>query len=358
MKSKRTIYAAGGLLWRTVKDQRLLAVVHRPRYDDWSLPKGKLKPGEGFSEAALREVQEETGCHARLGRPAGTARYQVEGRRKEVRFWHMHLEEEGPFQPSEEIDRLEWLSIDAAQARLSYAGERALVRPAGSDTSLFERYKLLLLLFLSDIAFIILHLIYIYTPYLPSVRFSLTYAGGYSEFFQYTKEFWITVLFLALAIKHRSAMYSVLSLLFFYLLFDDSFEFHENFGATIAEFLNLQPAFGLRAVDFGELAVSAIAGALLMAALLVAFLLSDKTARRVARSIMAMIVVLVFFGVFLDMLDVLIESMGGSIIVRTIEEGGELIVMSVITWFTFSLDHFIHSGFPFIRGPQKSSSEK
>jgi glucan phosphoethanolaminetransferase (alkaline phosphatase superfamily) len=153
-------------------------------------------------------------------------------------------------------------------------------------------------------------------------------------------------------------MYSVLSLLFFYLLFDDSFEFHENFGATIAEFLNLQPAFGLRAVDFGELAVSAIAGALLMAALLVAFLLSDKTARRVARSIMAMIVVLVFFGVFLDMLDVLIESMGGSIIVRTIEEGGELIVMSVITWFTFSLDHFIHSGFPFIRGPQKSSSEK
>jgi 8-oxo-(d)GTP phosphatase len=60
------IHAAGGLLWREADGQRLLAVVHRPRYDDWTLPKGKLDPGEEFAAAALREVGEETGCHACL----------------------------------------------------------------------------------------------------------------------------------------------------------------------------------------------------------------------------------------------------------------------------------------------------
>ncbi|HSV85214.1 MAG TPA: NUDIX hydrolase [Levilinea sp.] len=345
MDHQTIIYAAGGLLWRTVDDRRLLAVVHRPRYDDWSLPKGKLNTGEDFEAAALREVQEETGCRAGLDRPAGKLHYQVEGRRKEVRFWHMRLEQEGPFQPSAEIDRLEWLTIDAAQARLSYADERALVRAASLSASFFDRYKLLILLFLADIVFILLHLVYVYTPYLPSVNFSLTFAGGYAEFFQYTKEFWIAALFLALAIQHRKIIYGALSLLFFYLLFDDSFEFHENFGATVAEFFNFQPAFGLRAVDFGEIGVSVIFGGLLFAALLAAYWLSDPVARRVALYTTAMIIVLVFFGVFLDMFDVLIQDEGVAIIFRTVEEGGELMVMSVITWFAFNLDHYIRSSF-------------
>jgi hypothetical protein len=205
----------------------------------------------------------------------------------------------------------------------------------------FERYKLLILLLLADIVFIILHIIYVYTPYLPSVGFSLTFSGSYSEFFQYTKEFWIMVLFLILAVQHRKVMYAVLSLLFLYLLFDDSFEFHENFGATVAEFFNFQPAFGLRAVDFGELAVSAIFGGLLFIALLIAYLLSDAVARRVARYTIILVIALVFFGVFLDMVEVLIESREISLVLRIIEEGGEMLVMSVITWFAFSLNIFI-----------------
>jgi 8-oxo-dGTP pyrophosphatase MutT (NUDIX family) len=131
MDSTQILYAAGGLLWRTVGNQRLLAVVHRPRYDDWSLPKGKLKPGEDFETAALREVEEETGCRALLDRPAGIVRYRVEGAGKEVRFWHMYLQEEGAFRPSEEVDRLEWLTIAEALDRLSYADERELLRSSG-----------------------------------------------------------------------------------------------------------------------------------------------------------------------------------------------------------------------------------
>jgi hypothetical protein len=207
--------------------------------------------------------------------------------------------------------------------------------------SRFEQYKFLILLLLADTVFIILHLIYIYTPYLPSMGFSLTFAGSYSEFFQYTKECWIAVLFLILAIQHRKVMYSILSLLFLYLLFDDSFEFHETFGAMVAEFFQFKPAFGLRAVDFGELAISGIFGGLFLISLFTSYLLSNATARRVARYTIFMVIVLVFFGVFLDMVEILIEDRGVSLILSTIEEGGELIVMSVITWFVFNLNAFI-----------------
>jgi hypothetical protein len=205
----------------------------------------------------------------------------------------------------------------------------------------FEKYKFLILLLLADAGFIILHIIYVYTPYLPSVAFSLTFAGSYSEFFQYIKEFWIGVLFLALAIQHRKLVYGVLSLLFFYLLFDDSFEFHETFGAEVAAFFNFQPAFGLRAVDFGELAVSATAGLIFLAAIAPAYVLSGATARRVSRRVMALLLVLIFFGVALDMIEVIVEDRDVSRILRIIEEGGELFVMSVIAWFVFGLNAFI-----------------
>ena len=80
-------------MWRTGPTGTAeLAVIHRPKYDDWSLPKGKLKPGEGFREAALREVEEETGCRARLLLFAGITFYFVSRRPKVVLFWHMRQE--------------------------------------------------------------------------------------------------------------------------------------------------------------------------------------------------------------------------------------------------------------------------
>src|SRR3954470_10760122 len=73
--TEHEVLAAGGVV---VRDGRV-AVVHRPKYDDWSLPKGKLDPGEGFEEAALREVEEETGMRCRLGRELPSTEYQLEG---------------------------------------------------------------------------------------------------------------------------------------------------------------------------------------------------------------------------------------------------------------------------------------
>jgi hypothetical protein len=211
---------------------------------------------------------------------------------------------------------------------------------AETDTP-HERYRFLIMLLITDAVFIILHLIYVYTPHLNRVVFSLTYPGSHSEFFQYIKELWIAVLFMVLALQHRKGMYALLSLLFLYLLFDDSFEFHENFGAVVAEFFNFQPAFGLRGVDFGELAVSAVFGGLFLIAIAITYRLSDEVTRRVTRITLVLLAALVFFGVFLDMVEVINPDPAGSRVLRVIEEGGELVVMSVITWFVFGLNEFI-----------------
>jgi 8-oxo-dGTP diphosphatase len=118
------VEAAGGVVLR---DGRV-AVVHRPRYDDWSLPKGKLDPGESFEDAALREVEEETGLRCRLVRELPAVEYEVRGRPKLVRYWAMDVEDETPFEPNEEVDEVRWLEPDEALALLSYDRDREPVR--------------------------------------------------------------------------------------------------------------------------------------------------------------------------------------------------------------------------------------
>ena len=104
-----------------------LAVVHRPKYDDWSLPKGKLVADETDVDAALREVREETGFNAELGRDLGEVRYRNKGRPKVVRYWDMHATE-GEFVADDEVDDLRWLTADAALRQLSYDRDREVVQ--------------------------------------------------------------------------------------------------------------------------------------------------------------------------------------------------------------------------------------
>jgi 8-oxo-dGTP diphosphatase len=114
------VQAAGGVVLR---DGRV-AVVHRPKYDDWSLPKGKLDPGESFEDAALREVEEETGLRCRLVRELPAVEYEVRGRPKLVRYWAMEVEDETSFVPGDEVDEVRWLEPAEALALLSYDRDR------------------------------------------------------------------------------------------------------------------------------------------------------------------------------------------------------------------------------------------
>jgi 8-oxo-dGTP diphosphatase len=135
-------FAAGGLLRRA---DGAVCLVHRPRYDDWSIPKGKLEPGETLVETAVREVREETRHSVDCGPYAGRYQYDADGP-KAVFVWHMRLAEDGPpesdasrvgggtdtedVEDVDEVDDCAWLSPADALDRLTYANERALVERA------------------------------------------------------------------------------------------------------------------------------------------------------------------------------------------------------------------------------------
>jgi 8-oxo-dGTP diphosphatase len=116
------IRAAGGVV---VRDGRV-AVVHRPKYDDWSLPKGKLEPGEDWLEAAVREVREETGLRCRPTRELEPVHYTHKGRPKTVRYWLMECTD-GDFAPNDEVDELRWVTPLEAADLLTYDRDRGLV---------------------------------------------------------------------------------------------------------------------------------------------------------------------------------------------------------------------------------------
>lgn len=125
---KEVIEAAGGLLWRGNPEGPEVAVIHRLRYNDWTLPKGKREAGESWTQAALREVFEETHCKARLGDFAGGVIYMVDHTPKIVLFWHMRVLEDLGFQPNAEVDQLVWMPVESARGIMSYPDEVALLR--------------------------------------------------------------------------------------------------------------------------------------------------------------------------------------------------------------------------------------
>ena len=132
------VEAAGGLLRRQTGSGPQFCLVHRPLYLDWTIPKGKLEPGESHRDAAVREVKEETGFACSVGAELPTTRYlDAQGRPKSVKYWLMTLTS-GEFQPNDEVDELRWLPPLQALALLTYQHDRAVLEGAvGLDAPVF-----------------------------------------------------------------------------------------------------------------------------------------------------------------------------------------------------------------------------
>ena len=126
------VQAAGAVVFRSGRE---VVVVHRPKYDDWSFPKGKLDRGEPVTVAAAREVEEETGLRVRLGRPLRPQRYPVRGGHKEVHYWAARVaagasDDVSTYVTNDEIDKVAWVPVDQARRILTYQRDRATLAEA------------------------------------------------------------------------------------------------------------------------------------------------------------------------------------------------------------------------------------
>lgn len=142
----KAVLAAGAVLWRPNGDPSSpeIAIIHRPRYDDWSLPKGKVDPGETEPVTAVREVHEETGYSSHLGRRLAAVSYPVEQGVKKVRYWAARRVD-GEFSPNAEVDELKWLPVTEALKQLEYPHDRKVLRrfakqPVDTKTVLIVRH--------------------------------------------------------------------------------------------------------------------------------------------------------------------------------------------------------------------------
>ena len=124
------IQAAGGIVWRNSKGRKEVAIVYRPSYGDWTIPKGHLNHGESWQDAAIREVKEETNCDVHIGDFAGCLCYLVNGVPKIVLFWHMFVVKEYAIEYKEEETQVLWLPINEAIQKLDYPAERKLLSKA------------------------------------------------------------------------------------------------------------------------------------------------------------------------------------------------------------------------------------
>lgn len=143
-KDAKAIWAAGGVLWRGNPDAPEIGIVHRPRYDDWTLPKGKVERGETLISTATREIAEETGHLVRLRRHLINVAYDLPHGRKHVRYWSAESVG-GSFEANHEVDDLQWHDLDSAAALLSYRLDRRVLveyarLPADLTTLLLVRH--------------------------------------------------------------------------------------------------------------------------------------------------------------------------------------------------------------------------
>jgi hypothetical protein len=208
---------------------------------------------------------------------------------------------------------------------------------------------LLLLLLCADLAFILLHSLNALTPLLNEPLLSVERDNSYPELYQWLKWFWIIILWVYVAKSRRSFSYVAWGLVFTYFLLDDVLTIHENVGRQIADSLTLTPPLGLRLQDLGELAVWVVAGLILLFFVTWAYWRGSVAFRRMSWDMLLLVSVLIFFGVVFDMAQIAVD-LGDNVhfILGLLDDGGEMVVGSLILWYVFLLAIRDENDFPYL----------
>jgi hypothetical protein len=195
---------------------------------------------------------------------------------------------------------------------------------------------LLQLLLLTDVAFVLLHLLLFYSELLNNELFSLRRDKGYPEFFQYLKELWIALLFVRQTLRTSDPRYLVWSALFAYMLADDYLMLHENIGAAAANSLGIVERWGLRGQDFGELGFYLVVGGTFCVLLVLAYGTGSVHFRRNSVALFALLLLFALFAVAGDLLHIILPFPALDRVFDVLEDGSEMIVMSLILWYVYA----------------------
>jgi len=207
---------------------------------------------------------------------------------------------------------------------------------------------LLLLLLAADLLFVLMHVIRANTTLITSSMYALTREKGYAEAFQYIKLYWIILAAAGLLWRTRAPVYASWVVVFGYLLVDDALQVHESAGKIIAANWGFRVLLGLRAVDSGELVVSAIAGLSLLGLVWGGYLRSGRDAQNASKDFLVLIAALAFFGVGFDVLHQLVRTTRLDELFTIAEDGGEMVVVSIACAYAVGL--LLRGGVPIPRG--------
>lgn len=197
---------------------------------------------------------------------------------------------------------------------------------------------LLFTFLLADLAFVTIHLFHNLTPYFANPLFNIELDNGYAERYQYLKYLGIIFVFGCLCVKRKTFLFLPWALLFAYFLADDAWQIHERLGKWVAEGIPFRPPFRLRKLDLGELVVTMTAGLILLPSFLAAYYFGPRPARSIFHDLFLLLALLLAFAVVTDMVHAaFIGSPRIELYLGVIEDGGELIAVSLFGWYAFRL---------------------
>ena len=205
-----------------------------------------------------------------------------------------------------------------------------------SNFSNNDSNRFLLFILAVDLIFIGIHLAMKLEVIEMPGKFWLDWEGGYTEYFQYLKYIGIILCSVYLVLVRREPSFLPWAFLFFVLLLDDAFTFHERGGEFLVDYFGIQPQFGLRAVDFGELYYHALVGALFSIFIGIAFIKGSRNFKKICLDIFLLFTFFVLFGVIIDMVHSYfnhVDTLSDALVL--IEDGGEMIALSLIVWYFY-----------------------